>query len=214
MKFESNTDLKLDAEYISEITAVFTTANARMRLYDMLDWLDPSQLIDCDTDSVMFVVDEENEKHKKPVNGQPNMPTTVRFGNALGEWEDEFKGKCTMQEGVWAGAKRYAYKTTNGKTCVKQKGITIDRNNASCVSFDLMRDMVVIDRVLETKKRFSFRWDAKTKDITTIYMSRDIRSTAESKRVVDGFETKPMRAIGLWGKLARLSLEKSRKYLA
>ena len=158
----------------------------------MLDWLHPSQLIYCDTDYVTFVVDENDANHKIPINGQVGMPTTVRFGNALGEWGDELKGKCTIEEGVWAGAKSYAYKTTNGKTEVKQKGITIDRNNASCVTFDLMKDMVTIDRVLETKKRFSFRWDARTKDIHTVYMSRNIKSKADSNRKVDGFETVPL----------------------
>ena len=142
MKFKPDSDMKLEAEYISEITAVFTTANARLRLYDMLDWLDPSQLCYCDTDSVMFVVDENNPLHKKPINGQEGMPATVVFGNALGEWEDEFKGKGTIEEGIWAGAKSYAYKTTHGKISVKQKGITIDRNNAKCVTFETMKDMV------------------------------------------------------------------------
>ena len=197
LKFETNPDFNIEADYISEITAVFTTANARLRLYDMLDWLHPSQLIYCDTDSVMFVVDEDNKDHKKPKNPEneedvKSMPTTVRFGNALGEWEDEFKGKCTIDEGVWGGAKSYAYSTCNGKTCVKQKGITIDRANASKVTFERMKDMVLKDKVLDTTERFSFRWDSKTKDIITKYMSRSIKSTAGSKRMLDDdYDTKP-----------------------
>ncbi len=73
----------MPAEHISEITAAFTTANARIRLYEFLDWLDPSQVIYCDTDSCYFIVDETNPKHKHPHNNQP-LPPLVRFGNGLG----------------------------------------------------------------------------------------------------------------------------------
>jgi hypothetical protein len=49
-----------------------------MRLYEMLDWLHPSQVLHCDTDSVMFVYDETNPEHKAPLNSLSN-PETVRF---------------------------------------------------------------------------------------------------------------------------------------
>ncbi len=42
-----------ESDYISEMTAVFTAANAIMRLYKMLDWLHPSQVCYCDTDSAI-----------------------------------------------------------------------------------------------------------------------------------------------------------------
>jgi len=54
LKCVDKTEYTIEADYISEITAVFTTASARLRLYDMLSRLDPSQLIYCDTDSVIF----------------------------------------------------------------------------------------------------------------------------------------------------------------
>ena len=57
----------------------------------MLEWLLPSQLWYCDTDSVMFIYDKTNHDHKAPINNESN-PNTVKFGNGLGEWEDEFKG--------------------------------------------------------------------------------------------------------------------------
>jgi hypothetical protein len=41
LKYEENIDMNIEAAYISEITAVFTTANARMRLHNMLSWLHP-----------------------------------------------------------------------------------------------------------------------------------------------------------------------------
>jgi hypothetical protein len=53
VRYKKNSETHMSADYISEVTAAFTTANARMRLYAMLDWLDPSQVIYCDTDSVL-----------------------------------------------------------------------------------------------------------------------------------------------------------------
>ena len=64
LRYEDNEDMKIEADYISEVTAVFTTANARMRLYDMLDWLDPSQILYTDTDSVFLVYDKTNPLHR------------------------------------------------------------------------------------------------------------------------------------------------------
>ena len=122
LKYEEDKDTTIEADYISEATAVFTTANARMRLYDMLDWLDPSQVLYCDTDSVFFIYDETNPNHKKPENNKSN-PKTIKFGKGLGEWEDEHPGKW-ITEIIVGGAKSYAYKLNDGTIDVKQKGIT------------------------------------------------------------------------------------------
>jgi hypothetical protein len=188
--------MTLEADYISEVTAVFTTANARMRLYDMLDWLDASQVLYCDTDSVFFIYDETNPKHKKPENSESN-PKTIMFGKGLGEWEDEHPGQW-ITEIVIGGAKSYAYKLNDGTIDVKQKGVTLDINNTELLDFDIYRDMVLNHNVkelteqedslfkwdkknksicIETSKRYQFRWNDKTKDIITKYISRSVRAT-------------------------------------
>ena len=79
VRYQENNETLVEASYISEITAAFTTANARIRLYTMLDWLDPSQVIYCDTDSVVFVVNKQNPKHRHPHNEQP-LPDKIKFG--------------------------------------------------------------------------------------------------------------------------------------
>ena len=189
LRYENDMDIAVEADYISEITAVFTTANARMRLYDMLDWLHPSQICYCDTDSVMFVYDETNPDHKAPVNSESN-PKTIRFGNGLGEWEDEFKGGW-ITELVVGGAKSYAYVTNKGKTVIKQKGITLDKANSSVVTFETMKNMVLNDNTIESEERFQFRWQNDTKDIVTVNIGRSIRSTISEKRTVIGYDTLP-----------------------
>ena len=189
LRYEDDADVSVEADYISEVTAVFTTANARMRLYDMLEWLHPSQLCYCDTDSVMFIYDETNPEHKAPVNHESN-PKTIKFGNGLGEWEDEFKGGW-ITELVIAGAKSYAYITNEGKVVIRQKGITLDRANSSLVSFENMRDMVLNDGEIKSEKRFQFRWDSNTKGIVTVDSGKSMKSTISEKRLINSYDTLP-----------------------
>jgi len=188
LKYQEDDNINIEANYISEITAVFTTANARMRLYSLLEWLDPSQICYCDTDSCMFIVDETNPLHKKPDNNSPDKPDNIRFGYGLGEWEDEFKGGW-IKELVVGGAKSYSYMTNSGKICIKQKGITLDRANESVVNFDAMKEMVLNHKPIQSKERFTFRWE--NKEVVTKFIARSIKSTVASKRCFHGYDTVP-----------------------
>ena len=118
--FKDNTSL--EPEFISEITAVMTTANARLRLYDFISWLHPSQLIYCDTDSCICLYDEDNLLHKRMDNDAPDLPKSVKFGSGLGQWKDELDGKH-ITEIVIGGAKSVAYTLSNGQIVVKQKKV-------------------------------------------------------------------------------------------
>ena len=79
----------------------------------MMDWLDPSQLCYCDTDSV-FLDGDTNPSHKNPYLHQTTYD--LEFGPGLGQWENEFDGKDYITELVVAGAKSYAYQTAYGCT--------------------------------------------------------------------------------------------------
>jgi hypothetical protein len=81
LQHKEKDDMFIESDYISEITAVFTTANARIRLYQMLDWLHPSQVCYHDTDSVIFIYDETNPEHKSP---EKHKTTTLEFGGWIG----------------------------------------------------------------------------------------------------------------------------------
>ena len=187
LRFTEDVDLHVESDYISEITAVFTTANARVRLYKMLDWLHPSQICYCDTDSVMFVTNSKNPNHKDP----NKAPKDIETGYGLGQWEDEFKGQDHIVELVVGGAKSYSYKTASGKVVLKQKGITLDKANDSVVSFDSMVDMVLNDKRIQTIPRTIFKWETGSKNIVNTQISKSIKSTVNEKRTVDGHDTKP-----------------------
>jgi hypothetical protein len=191
LRYTEDMDYHIEAEYISEITAVFTTANARVRLMSMLHWLHPSQVLYCDTDSVIFLYDENNPEHKYPSNDAEEKPSNVRFGNALGEWEDEFKNGEYIDEIVVAGAKSYAYITNKGKTVIKQKGITLDRMNSNVFTFENVKKMVLENGELESEKRFQFIWN-KEKQIETRFISRSAKLTTDTKRnVLSNYYTIP-----------------------
>jgi hypothetical protein len=196
IRFKEKQDYTVEAEYISEITAVFTTANARVRLYSMLDWLHPSQIIYCDTDSVIFIYDKTNPLHKCPSNDS-HRPSNIVFGDALGCWENEFKGNEYIKEIVVSGAKSYSYikydpDTDKTEYIIKQKGITLDVANSNIFNYEDIRTMVLENKTLESEKRYMFSWNSHTKDIQTQYLSRSVRNTIDSKRmVVDGYDTRP-----------------------
>ena len=192
LRYTEDINYDIEPEYGSEITAAFTTANARFRLMSMLLWLDPSQLIYCDTDSVIFRYDPGNPEHKYPKNDERDIPDNVRFGDALGEWENEFGEDEWIDEIVVGGAKSYSYRTNKGKIVIKQKGITLDSANSKLFTFETVKDVVLKGVKVESEKRFQFTWNNKTKDIETKYISRTVRATTDTKRVVLGnYDTFP-----------------------
>ena len=94
IKTEKKDDFKTPSNYSNSAFASFVTANARVRLYKMLLYLHPSQVIYCDTDSVIYWVDPNDKRHMDPETSQlsagefgPSPP--VEVGTSLGQWETE-----------------------------------------------------------------------------------------------------------------------------
>jgi hypothetical protein len=143
----------------------------------------PSQICCCDTDSVAFLYDPENADHKYPSNSQSDMPESLRFGNGLGKWEDEFKGDY-IKEWVACGAKSYAYVTGKGKVAIKQKGITMDMANSKKVNFESLKQLVLNHdpaAKIDSESRYTFKWDEQAKDIVPKFISRSIKCTVQEK---------------------------------
>ena len=125
---------------------------------------------------------KNNPLHKHPNNDSDSLPNNVRFGDALGEWENEFKDGDFIKEIVVGGAKSYSYVTNKGKIVVKQKGITLDKANSNIFTFEKVKDVVLNGDVLTSEKRYQFVWNQTTKDVETRYISRSVKSTLDSKR--------------------------------
>jgi hypothetical protein len=168
----------MEADYISEITACFTTSNARVRLYNFMDKLHPSQLFYCDTDSCIFLVDEEDKNHINPFERDD-----ISIGKGLGQLEDELKGDY-ITELVIGGAKSYAYRTKAGKIEMKQKGINLNMTTSRTCNFDNFRTLVLDDEVkpLKTGEIPQIVFDRKKFQMITKFVSKDLKPTITNKR--------------------------------
>ena len=127
-------DALLQSRTTSVVIAAFTTAQARLKLFEYLNELGPRALY-YDTDSV-FCVGE---------NGDRDLP----IGTLLGELTDELIEKGTgtyISSFVSGGPKFYAYecKLPDGteQTVCKIKGIRLDHSNSQKNNFRSVSELV------------------------------------------------------------------------
>ncbi|KAK5650251.1 hypothetical protein RI129_001280 [Pyrocoelia pectoralis] len=104
--------------------AAYTTAHARLELYDYLEKLD-RRVLYYDTDSIIFV--------QKP-----------------GDWHplESYGPGSYISEFVSGGPKNYSYKVYSTRDCnintiCKVKGITLNFKNSEIINFNSMREMVL-----------------------------------------------------------------------
>ena len=119
---------------INVFLGAFTTAHARLELYDLMDKLG-DRLLYSDTDSVVFV--------SKDGDWEPPL------GPYLGDLTDEISGGDYITEFSSSGPKTYGYRTASGKTCMKAKGITLNAENSKLIKLDTLIDLVdhhLVDR--------------------------------------------------------------------
>ena len=109
------------------VLAAFTTAQARIKFYKVMYALD-RRVCYYDTDSIVYTVKD----------GEWEPP----LGDHLGELTIELNDNDWIVVFVSAGPKNYAYKTHQGKTCCKVRGITLNFMASEKVNFETMVDLV------------------------------------------------------------------------
>lgn len=139
-KFLNSDDTELTGQsaYESVTTGVYTTALARMKLYEEMEQIESDCLLYCDTDSIVFVE-------------RPNARYTPKIGTCIGELTDEIADRfgtgAYISEFVSTAPKTYALKVrfsdqdntaaaAAAQDCieiVKCKGYTA--NNVNSLSF-------------------------------------------------------------------------------
>ena len=116
----------IDEDYNTNIfVAAFTTSNARLRLYQMLEKLGDS-VVYYDTDSIIYIDDGTN---------------TVETGCMLGEWTNELGQKhitCFSSN----GPKSYGYVLNDGKEICKIKGFRLHHKNSKALNFESISKLV------------------------------------------------------------------------
>jgi hypothetical protein len=154
--------IKPDAK-TNVVVAAFTTAYARLKLYDVLDMLQ-ERVLYYDTDSVIFV--------SKP--GEPEPPT----GPYLGQLTDEL-GCDYITSFVSGGPKNYSYRTNTEKVEIKVRGITLNCTAKQKVNFDVIRSLVYLHAKCNVTGQvsvdipFKITRNTKTKNIETKRMKKD-----------------------------------------
>ena len=166
---------------VNIVIAAFTTAYARLKLYDLLDLLQ-ERVLYYDTDSVVYV-------------HEPSKPDPP-LGDYLGELTDELKGDhiTTFLSG---GPKNYAYVTNTGEAILKIRGITLNYDASKTINVDVMRHLVelYVDCHIQDKVTVNIPYkitrDKKEKNIVTKRTKKDYRIVYNKRIVKDNYETVP-----------------------
>jgi len=174
------------------IIAAYTTAIARLKLGTILKKLG-RRVLYFDTDSIKYVTDLDNPRHKM-----------IETGDSLGELTNvlkEFGPNAYISEFVSLGPKTYAYKvkgTDNGKTAitVKAKGITVTNTTAKSVNFKAMRQMVhkfVKEGTIVENPVSQFRMQAErlNRRVISKFISKKFRVVYTKRKVNKSFYTYP-----------------------
>ncbi|XP_065208479.1 uncharacterized protein LOC135837206 [Planococcus citri] len=154
--------------------ALYTTANARLRLFEVLDELG-MKVIYCDTDSVVYICTGNNK---------------IKTGDLLGEWTDELKG-AYIKKFVTIGPKTYYFITNEGKECTKAKGFRLHNKNAKLINgqvFEQMIDKEVIEVKTENTKICR---DRLTKQLINEPDTKRLFFNFDKRIICDDYNTKP-----------------------
>ncbi|KAK3908164.1 Neutral ceramidase [Frankliniella fusca] len=122
----------------SLVHAAFTTCFGRLQLYKYLDIVKDRALY-CDTDSVAYI--------SRP--GEPDLPTGNHLGDLTDQVEQDYGQGSFITEMVCGGPKNYSYKVmvngdeNNIQTCIKVRGISINKSCDDLVTFENLREMVM-----------------------------------------------------------------------
>jgi hypothetical protein len=182
----------VEANFINATVAACTTANARIKLYNMTDFLNPDQPVYVDTDSMKYLYDPDNLNHKSYNTPIKDLPAGLRFGEALGQWSNELDEGDYIAEIVCLGAKRYACRTIKGDYDVKMKGVSLNASNAEIFNFNRMKQTVLNNEAAKSAPMTQFLTDKATGNVITKELTRTVSSTIKSKRVLlDDHSTLP-----------------------
>jgi hypothetical protein len=113
------------------VLACFTTAHARLHLYETLQPLG-ERVLYFDTDSIIYQHD-----------GSQFNSTII---NSLGGWTDELSGDHITKY-MSGGPKNYAYETQGGKSVCKVKDLTLHYRASQIVSPATLEKMLKGEKV-------------------------------------------------------------------
>ena len=171
-----------DNDKVNIVIAAFTTAYARLKLYDLLDLLQ-ERVLYYDTDSVVYV-------------HEPSKPDPP-LGDYLGELTDELPPGDHITTFISGGPKNYGYVTNTGEAILKIRGITLNYDASKTINVDVMRHLVdlYVDCNIQDKVTINIPYkitrDRKERNIVTKRTKKDYRIVYNKRIVKDNYETVP-----------------------
>ena len=181
VQFRNVWEFEESNDKVNIVIAAFTTAYARLKLYDLLDQLQ-EQVLYYDTDSVIYV-------------HEPGKPEPA-LGDYLGDLTDELDGDY-ITEFMSGGPKNYAYVTNNDKRITKIRGITLDYATTKKLNFEVMCSLLhlYVNCGIKTKvtadNPFKITRDKKNKKIATKRMKKDYQIVYNKRVVKENYGTVP-----------------------
>ena len=166
---------------VNIVIAAFTTAYARLKLYDLLDQLQ-EQVLYYDTDSVIYV--------HEPGKPEPSL------GDYLGDLTDELDGDY-ITSFMSLGPKNYAYETNNNKRVTKVRGITMNYATTKKLNLEVMHSLIHlqlncgIQAKVTVDNPFKITRDKKNKKIITKRTKKDYRYVYNKRVVKENYVTVP-----------------------
>jgi hypothetical protein len=183
MHWKHNEDFQEISGKTNVIIAAYTTAQARLKLYDIIEPLN-RRVLYVDTDSVIF---SSKEGEMKPP-----------LGDFLGDLTDETPNNSILSF-VSGGPKNYAYKLQHPnedgtQTCCKIRGITLNHNNQLLINYSTVEQMVKsgdsndVVTVIDTSKICR---NKTTTTLLTRTVTKDYRIVFDKRVRTDDFASLP-----------------------
>ena len=130
LEYETKQELVKEDSNTNVILAAFTTAYARLKLYECLKKLGDAVLY-FDTDSIVYLYD--------PAEPEKDLP----LGEFLGDLTDEVPPGQFITEFVVTAPKSYAYILSDGSEVCKVRGFTLNHRNSLSINFNIMKEIVL-----------------------------------------------------------------------
>ena len=181
VQFKNACEFEESNDKVNIVIAAYTTAYARLKLYDLLDQLQ-EQVLYYDTDSVIYV-------------HEPGKPEPA-LGDYLGDLTDELDGDY-ITEFMSGGPKNYAYVTNNDKRVTKIRGITLNYATTKKLNFEVMCSLLRLYLKCGTPAKvtadnpYKITRDKKNKKIITKSMSKDYQIVYNKRVVTENYGTVP-----------------------
>ena len=177
LEYERMSEYETGNQVTNMYIASFTTAYARLKLYDLLELLQARAKY-VDTDSCIF----------SHASGQV-IPET---SSLLGGLTSELPPDVYIEEFVATGPKSYALKLSNGTYQTKIKGFSLNYFNSQQLNFHTLKQMVHDQELeIETLNKSKIKRDKKNFEIRSFDEVKKHTFTFNQRQIKENFCTQP-----------------------